>query len=223
MKNHNVKIKSIKHITHDVLQIDTEKPYQFSFIPGQAAHVSIDKKGWENKKRPFTFTSLPQDNDLQFIIKTYTSHNGVTAKLLELKPNDEFILHDVFGTINYKNEGLFIAGGAGITPFISILRYLKSKNEIGDNKLIFANKTKSDIILKNEFSNILGENFINILSEEKAEGYPYGFITEDFLRTYLSDLTGNIYLCGPPAMMDALEKILSNLNIDEKLIVKERF
>jgi ferredoxin-NADP reductase len=223
MKNHYVKIKSIQHITHDVLQIDTEKPHQFTFIPGQGTSVCINKKGWENKKRPFTFTSLPQDDYLQFIIKTYSSNNRVTDKLLQLKPNDELILHDVFGTITYNHEGLFIAGGAGITPFISILRDLKSKNEIGDNKLIFANKTKSDIILKDELTGMLGDNFINILSEEKAEGYPYGFITEDFLRTNVPEITGNIYLCGPPAMINAMEIILPSLNIDEKLIIKEKY
>jgi len=223
MNTYCVKIKSTKYITHDVLQIDTEKPHQFTFIPGQGTYVSINKKGWENKKRPFTFTSIPHDNDLQFIIKIYSSHNSVTDELLQLKPNDELILHDVFGAIIYKNEGLFIAGGAGITPFISILRDLKSRNEIGDNKLIFANKTISDVILMEELSNMLNENFINILSEEKVVGYPYGFITEDFLRRNIPDLKGNIYLCGPPAMMDSLERILSNLNIDEKLIIKEKF
>ena len=65
---------------------------------------------------------------------------------LELNVNDELIPHDVFGTITYKWKAFFIAGGAGVTPFISILRYLISRNEIRNNKLIFANKTRKDII-----------------------------------------------------------------------------
>ena len=146
MKNITVKIISIGHITHDVLQIFTEKPKELSFTPGQAAEISINKDGWQDEKRPFTFTSLPNDDYLQFTIKTYPAHKGVTNELLQLKKNDELILHDVFGAIAYKNEGIFIAGGAGVTPFISIFRYLRSKNEIGDNKLIFANKTKDDLI-----------------------------------------------------------------------------
>ena len=168
MKNHNVEIKSIRQITRDVLQIDAMIPQQLDFTPGQATEISINKECWQNEKRPFTFTSLPSDDYLQFTIKTYPSHKGVTNESLQLKKNNELILHDVFGTIAYKGEGRFIAGGAGITPFISIFRPLRSKNEIGDNKLIFANKTIDDIILKHEFESILGNNFINILSDEEA-------------------------------------------------------
>ena len=156
MEQHNVKIKLIENVTHDVLKIKTEKPLQFNFIPGQATDVSINKDGWENKGRPFTFTCLPDNDYIEFIIKTYPSHKGVTNELLHLKTNDELILHDVFGSIAYKGEGVFIAGGAGVTPFISIFRYLQSKFKIGNNKLIFANKTKADIILEDEFKNILG-------------------------------------------------------------------
>ena len=221
MENLNVKILSIGHVTHDVLQIFTEKPQQLDFNPGQATEISINKEGWQNERRPFTFTSLPSDDYLQFTIKTYPSHKGVTNELLRLKKNDKLILHDVFGAIAYKSEGFFIAGGAGVTPFISIFRYLKSKNEIGNNKLIFANKTKDDIILKHEFESILGKNFINILSDEMAEGYEHGFISENFLKANIADFNKNFYLCGPPPMMDAMEKILSNLHVDEKLIIKE--
>jgi Flavodoxin reductases (ferredoxin-NADPH reductases) family 1 len=223
MKNLIIKIISIGHITHDVLQIFTEKPQQLDFTPGQATEISINKDGWQNEKRPFTFTSLPNDDYLQFTIKTYPLHKDVTNELLQLKANDELILNDVFGAIAYKNEGVFIAGGAGVTPFISIFRYLKSKNNIGDNKLIFANKTRDDIILKYEFNFALGENFINILSGEEEKGYAHGYITENFLKAHITDFNKNIYLCGPPPMMDAVEKILFNLHIDEKLIIKEAF
>jgi len=222
MKQHLVKIKSIKHITHDVLQIVTEKPKQYNFTPGQATEVSINKPDWKEKKNPFTFTCLPEDDFLEFNIKTYPAHKGVTNKLLTLKKDDELILHDVFGAISYKGEGVFIAGGAGITPFISIFRYLHSKNEIGDNKLIFANKKKEDIILSTEFKGLLGKNFINILSDEKVEGYAHGQITEDFLKAYINDTIKNVYVCGPPPMMEAILKQLSNLRIDKKIITVEK-
>ena len=137
--------------------------------------------------------------------------------------NDELILHDVFGAIAYKGEGVFIAGGAGVTPFISIFRYLQSKNEIGNNKLIFANKTKGDIILAHEFKKLLGKNFINILSDEKADGYANGQITEDFIKANSGGINKIFYICGPPPMMDSMEKYLSNLHIPVKSIVKEVF
>jgi len=223
MEKYLVKIKSIQHITHDVLKIVVQKPQHFNFIPGQATEVAINKDGWKDKKRPFTFTSLPDDDFLQFTIKTYPEHEGVTNELLQLKKSDELILHEVFGTISYKGEGVFIAGGAGVTPFISILRYLQSKNKIGDNKLIFANKTKEDIILQQEFKSLLGKNFINILSDEKTVEYSQGQITESFLKANISNFKQQFYLCGPPPMMEAVQKQLSNLGISKKSITVEKF
>ena len=221
MKHNIVKILSIKHITHDVMQLVTEKPEECNFTPGQATEVSINKPDWKGKKNPFTFTCLPENNFLEFSIKTYPAHKGVTNELLKLKKDDELILHDVFGAISYKGEGVFIAGGAGVTPFISIFRDLHAKNEIGNNKLIFANKTKADILLEQEFTELLGKNFINILSDEKAEGYANGQITEEFLKTYVNDTTQNVYVCGPPPMMEAVQKQLSNLLISKKTITVE--
>ncbi len=218
-----IKIKSIQHINHDVLQIVTEKPNNYYFIPGQATEIAINKNGWKNEKRPFTFTSLPDNDYLEFTIKTYPSHKSVTNELLKIKKDDELILHDVFGAINYKGEGVFIAGGAGVTPFISIFRYLHSKNEIGESKLIFANKTKEDIILEQEFKNLLGNNFINILSEEKSNGYTNGFITMDFLQDNFGGINQYFYLCGPQPMIEFVEKQLQDLNVGEKHIIKEEF
>jgi ferredoxin-NADP reductase len=221
MEKYLVKIKSIRHITHDVLQIVADKPAGYKFTPGQATEISINKDGWTEQARPFTFTCLPGDDYLEFTIKTYPANKGVTNELLKLKTDDELILHEVFGAISYKGEGMFIAGGAGVTPFISIFRYLQSKNKIGNNKLLFANKTKADIILEKEFNGLLGKNFINILSGEKVEGFAYGQITKDFLKEYVNDFTKHIYLCGPPPMMDAVLKQLSALGIDENIIIVE--
>ena len=150
MERHIVKIREIENTTHDVLKIVTEKPRNYSFTPGQATDIIINKKDLTDKKNPYTFTSLPKDDFLEFTIKIYPSRDGLTNDLQELKVDDELILHEVFGAIHYKGEGTFIAGGAGVTPFISILRDLESKNEIGGNTLLFANKTKEDIILEEE-------------------------------------------------------------------------
>jgi ferredoxin-NADP reductase len=218
---HIVKILSIGHVTHDVLRIVAEKPQPFSFKPGQAADIAINKADWRNEKRPFTFTGLPDYNYLEFTIKTYPSRNGVTNELLQLKKDDELIVADVFGAIEYKGPGIFIAGGAGVTPFISIFRDLHAKNEIGDNKLLFANKTKGDIILEQEFRKVLGKNFVSILSDEKAEGMLHGFITEDILKSHGLGTRQHVYVCGPPPMMESIEKQLARLRVDEKLIVKE--
>jgi ferredoxin-NADP reductase len=223
MAEHYVKVNVIEKITPDVLHIVTEKPAGFKFIPGQASEISINKDDWYNEKRPFTFVCLPDKDYLEFTIKTYPSHKGVTNELLKLKKEDELILHDVFGTINYKGEGVFIAGGAGVTPFIAIFRWLKSKNKIGSNKLILANKTQADIILRKEFEKLLDDNFINILSQEKTDEYAHGYITKDFLAKHIDDVKKYFYVCGPPGMMDEVEKHLASLHVKEELIIKEIF
>jgi len=223
MKQYIVKIQSIKHITHDVLQLVTERPENYNFAPGQATHIAINKPGWKAKRNPFTFTCLPEDDFLEFTIKTYPEHKGVTNELLKLKEDDELMLEEVFGAISYKGEGVFIAGGAGVTPFISIFRDLHAKNKVGNNTLIFANKTKADILLEKEFTDLLGKNFITILSDEKTDGYANGQITEDFLKAYVNSTTQHVYVCGPPPMMEAVQKQLSNLHIPKKVIVVEAF
>src|ERR1035437_792522 len=101
-KQHTVRVKSVDRITRDVLRIVTEKPDGYLFTPGQATEVSINKEGWRGQKRPFTFTCLPDDEYLEFTIKTYPAKKGVTNELLQLEKNDELILHDVFGAIHYK-------------------------------------------------------------------------------------------------------------------------
>jgi len=222
MDKQPVKIKSIQHATHDVLRIVTEKPKELVFVPGQATEIFLDKTGWEKEGRPFTFTCLPNDDHLEFMIKTYPGHEGVTNELLKLEPGDKLLVNDIFGAINYKGEGTFIAGGAGITPFVAILRNLKAQGKLGNNRLLFANKTVSDIILEKEFTEMLDKNFINLLSEEESEKYAHGYITADFIKKN-TDLNGYFYVCGPPKMMEAIEKQLIGLQIHENSIVKEEF
>lgn len=221
MESHIVKIKSIDKITPDVVKIVLEKPAKYIFTPGQATEIAINKPEWTEEKRPFTFTSLPVDNDLEFTIKTYPSHKGVTNELLNLIPGDELILHDVWGAIAYKGEGVFIAGGAGITPFLSIFRHLHTLNKIAGNKLIFANKTKADIIHEQELKDLLGDSFINILSDEAITGYEHGMITQNFLKENIGSLDKIFYVCGPPPMMDAIQGYLTNLGVGEKAVVVE--
>jgi ferredoxin-NADP reductase len=221
MEEHIVRIINIEQVTHDVKRFQVEKPEGYSFIPGQATEISVNSDEFKDKKNPFTFTCLNSAPYLEFTIKIYPSHNGVTNALSKLKIGDELIIRDVWGAISYKGKGVFIAGGAGITPFISIFRDLETKNEVLGNRVIFANKTRADIILDNEFRKLLGPAFINILSEEKAEGYHYGLITKDFLLNHIGDFSGKIYICGPPLMIDMLLKQLADLGLDKNSITLE--
>lgn len=221
MEEYAVKISGIKQVTHDVKRFQIEKPEGYSFMPGQATDVSINRPGLKDEKRPFTFTCLNSAPYLEFTIKIYASHNGITKELGSLKPGDELIIRDVWGAINYKGKGVFIAGGAGITPFISIFRDLQTKNEIPGNKLLFANKTKADIILEQEFKTLLDKDFINILSDEKADGYFNGLINMEFLKATIGDLNKRFYVCGPPPMMDAVLKILADTGVGQNSVTLE--
>lgn len=218
-----VKLLSNEHVTHDVIHIVAEKPEGLQFHPGQAADISINKPEWEKEIRPFTFTSLPEDEHIEFTIKTYPSHEGVTNQLLSLGNGDELIIHEVFGAISYVGEGVFIAGGAGVTPFISIFKYLEAKNQIGNNKLLFANKTKADIILEDKFDKLLGKNFINVLSQESLLKYEHGYISAELIKKYIDSSTEYFYICGPDPMMEAIEKDLKSLGIKDESIIKEAF
>lgn len=222
MEEHIVKILNIEQLTHDVKRFQVEKPGGYSFIPGQATEVSVNTPALRDKKNPFTFTCLNSAPYLEFIIKIYPQHNGVTNELNKLKPGSEIIIRDVWGDIAYKGEGVFIAGGAGITPFISILRDIHRKKEIADNILVYANKTRADIILECELKGLMGNAFINILSDEKAEGYYYGMINEEFLKANIPVFYKKFYLCGPPPMMDSLLKQLASLGVPLSSIVMEK-
>jgi len=221
MEGFIVKIRNIGQVTHDTLQIVMDKPFGYHFNPGQATEVAINKKGWEQERRPFTFTNLPGDDHLELIIKTYPSHQGVTQEMRNLQPGDELIIQEVWGAIAYKGEGVFIAGGAGITPFLSIFRHLKSQNKMNGNRLIFANKMRADIIRGDELSSLLGDSFINILSHESAPGYFEGQISKEFLKEQIPEKAGKIYVCGPPPMMEAVTGCLVALGIEENALVVE--
>ncbi len=221
MEEHIVKILSIEKVTHDVKKITVEKPEGYGFIPGQATEVAVNKINYKDKKRPFTFTGLNEWKNLEFTIKIYKDHNGITDEIGKLIPGDELIIHDVWGAINYKGHGVFIAAGAGVTPFIAIFRDLKRKNDLKMNKLIFSNKTSDDIILKNEFIEILGENFINLLTREKNNEYRFGRINESFLKEQIIDFNQNFYICGPDKFVQEINSILVKLGARPDSVVFE--
>ncbi|MFL5731497.1 MAG: FAD-binding oxidoreductase [Cytophagaceae bacterium] len=218
---YKARIVHITQVTHDTKSFILEKPDGYKFIPGNATEVSINKEGFVNEKRAFTFTSLNDDQHLEFIIKIYKSHNGVTKEFGKLKKGDELIIGDSWGVLEYKGPGYFIAGGAGITPFIAILRQLKKENKLNGNKLLFSNKTSKDIILIRELIDAFGKDVVFTLTGEDKEGYDHGYIDERFLKKEVSDFHKQFYLCGPPAMVDELSKTLAKLGASPAAVIFE--
>jgi ferredoxin-NADP reductase len=218
MEQHIVTIQSIQRVTHNVKQYRLDKPAGYRFEPGQATEVSINKEGWEKKKRPFTFTCLNDDSYLEFTIKSYHDHDGVTHQLDSLQPGDELIIRDVWGAIAYRGEGYFIAGGAGITPFIAIMRQLKKDNKVGSNTLFFSNKTSGDIILKDELGSTFKPGHLHhIITGETALR-----IDKDFLTWHVEDFSKPFYVCGPDKMVAGINETLIALGAKPDMVVFEK-
>lgn len=220
---HKIKIQEIGFITHNVLQIQTDRPSGYDFNPGQACEMSIDQPKWKEEKRPFTFTSLPDDGYLQFTIKVYPDHKGVTDQLQTLEQGDSLLISDSWGAISYEGPGVFLAGGAGVTPFIAIIKDLARKGNLEGNKLIFGNKREHDIILQSDFEKWLGKDFINILSDEHSSKFTHGVIDKLYIKDQVGDLDKKFYVCGPPPMMDSVYNALLDLDVPKKNIITEDF
>lgn len=209
-----VKIIQTGFITRNVKRFVVEKPEGFSYLPGQAADVSINKPGFQEEIRPFTFTSVNQDPYLEFTIKIYSDHEGVTNELAKLSAGDELILGDVFGTITYQGPGLYLAGGAGITPFIAIFRQLQLDNNLNGNTLLFANRTPEDIILKDELEQLLAERCIHVIAPD--------YIDSELLQGYINPQNQYYYICGPEKFNAAMVDNLQRSGVASSKIILEK-
>ncbi len=212
--SHTLPVLDIAEVTHDVRRIRLQKPDGYKFVPGQATEVAVDKDGWREEKRPFTFTCLPEDTYLEFTIKIYPDHDGVTGQIGKLHNGDHLILEDPWGTIQYKGKGCFVAGGAGITPFIAIIRDLKRNGELEGNTLIFSNKAERDIILRKEFEQSKELKCLFTVTDQPNSDLPNTFIDKGYLQKHIQDFRQNFYVCGPPPMMDQVMDALKELGAD---------
>lgn len=219
---HIVKIISLHDVTHNVRQYRFTKPKGYQFEPGQATDVSINQEDWKDQVRPFTFTCLNSEDYLEFTIKSYHDHDGVTNHLSSLHVGDELIIRDVWGAITYKGEGYFLAGGAGITPFLAILRQLNKDDKIAGNQLYFSNKFAKDIILKEELDGILGDHVHYLVTQEDHPVYTKGRIDKAFLTSVITDLSKPFYICGPDKMVSDLAQTLQELGASAESVVFEK-
>lgn len=222
MANYKVKIIDITPLVSKVFKIKTDKPSGYQFKPGQATEVSLVYDGWENEKRPFTFTCLPSDNFLEFTIKTYPEHEGVTKRIATIGIGDELEIGDAWGTIQYKGEGVFIAGGAGVTPFLAIFRDLNQKGQLGHNQLLFSNKYEDEIICFEELKSLLGNRMINTITQQKEPELPKGRIDKNFLQQHIKNFDKPFYVCGPQGFINEITHILKSLGAKADTVVLEK-
>lgn len=217
-----IRLLMSEFLTHDVKRFVVSRPAGFKFHPGQGVELSINTPQEKAERRPFTPTSLADDQVLEFTIKGYPDHKGVTQALHGLPPGSELLMTEPFGTIQYQGPGVFIAGGAGITPFLAILRECARRDALADQTLMFSNKTHDDIICEKELRHYFKQRCILTCTQESTQGYEQRRIDKAFLTEKLNNFDQNFYVCGPPGFMKSVNAALKDLGADPQSLVFER-
>jgi len=218
---HRLKILKTGYVTHDVKRFVLEKPKDFEYRPGEAAHLSADIPAWKDKAHPFTFTSLNDWPELEFTIKIYKEHAGVTNQLSKLKPGDHILLHDTFTTFDYRGPGVFIAGGAGLTPFMAIFRALYASDNMRGVALLYSNKTTNDIIYHDQLTKMLGAAYKNVFTREGVIGFRERRIDRNTLIDIIGDFSHRFYVCGPPDFIENVSGALLDLGAETESLILE--
>ncbi len=215
---HFVKIFSIEKISKNVKRFRIEKPRDYKFVSGQ--HVKFLILGTD-VKRLFSISSPAYENYLEFMARIHEDREGGTKQFDNLKISEELMISDASGKIKYIGNGIFIAGGIGISPLVSILRDLNKQKKLEENKLFYMDKTKDDLVLDKELKNMLGENVVFTLTRERTEGYLHGKIDKKFLEEHIENFNQKFYLCGPAKFVLDIKKSLVELGAKKEEIVSE--
>lgn len=225
------KLTHIETDTHDTKTFRFELPAHatLDMLPGDFLYVHATING-KAIKRPYTPSSLPGTTGFfDLTVKRYDA--GVVSKYLHDQRIGETVLMSGPNTGGHWVDGMaervgFVAGGTGITPMISIIRWILTRKIDAELFLLFANKTESDIIFREEWERDL-RDYPNFHCRHVLEQPPPGWtgstgrITLDLLRHYLPPPAPDtcVFLCGPPPMVDSLEVTLKELGYPEQAII----
>ncbi len=213
-------IISIKQETHDVKTFRFNKPNEFSFISGQYCLVSfVDQDGG----RPFTFSNNPTSDYIELTIKKI---GEFTKELFKLKVGNKLVIDGPKESVlrfdgSIKDNIVFLAGGSGITPFMSIIRYIVNKRLHNKIILLYSNRTTKDIIYKKELDKIDSIDVIYFITNEIVKNLRYESrrVDKELVRKHVKDVNDYLwYICGPPRMVDAMKNILNELSVDKEKI-----
>lgn len=218
--SHRITLLNVLQITPDTRHYVFTRPDDYAFTPGQATELALDLDGWRDEGRPFTFTGDPDAGILAFIIKSYPDHKGVTAKLATSMPGATALIGDVWGAIEDRGPGVFLAAGAGITPFIPILQARARAGTLQGCALHFANKTQDDVILRDYWRGLDDLDTAFVFSDPAGDT-PARRIDGAYLDGALPDYDRRFYVCGPPPMEDALVAHLKDRGVADMDIIRE--
>ena len=209
-------------VTHDTRRFVLERPRGFRFEPGQGVELTIERDPWKGEGHPFTPTCLAEDQALELTVKRYPEREGFTAALHGLEPGAPLALSDPFGTIAYKGPGVFIAAGAGITPFLAILRRLAADHRLDGHALLFSNKTEDDVICGPELRQYLGSRAVFTFTRGHHGADEGRHIDSGFLHGHVDRFDRFFYVCGPPAFVESVNADLLSLGAHPDQLIYER-
>ncbi|MFA6424523.1 MAG: ferric reductase-like transmembrane domain-containing protein [Candidatus Magasanikbacteria bacterium] len=220
-------VENIIQETKDTFTIVVKPEKKLNFKAGQFCFLRINKNKL-HARHPFSMSSAPQDHNLQFTIKMAGRFTDTASKI---NKGDEILTDGPFGRFIEKGDKknlVFIAGGVGITPFMSIIRDHVIQNNPRKITLLYGSKTTEDVIFKNELNNIKNDWFkvVHVLSEDQTTPAPYehGRIDENLIKKYISNFSNSLfYICGPEEMKSSVIQTLLNNGVDKKDIIFEDF
>jgi propane monooxygenase reductase component len=221
------RVEAVEELTSDIrrlhLRVEDDEP--FVFKPGQ--YVDIHVPGHEGEHRSFSMANT-NAGELEFMIKLYPG--GRFSGLLEdgaIKPGDELQVTGPYGVFTLRSSSprrlLFIGGGAGMAPILSLLRSLSDTGSEREATYYYGARTEADLFHLQELSG-LPCGFVPALSEDSN-----GWVGEAGLITDVVDrLEGDItevdaYVCGPPPMVEAAIALLEAKGVPENHIYFDKF
>lgn len=227
-------LKSARLVTKGTYEFIFGKPSGLKFLPGQylewmLPHAQTDDRG---ARRYFTIASSPTEADIKLAVR-FPDIGISTYKqsLLSLKLGEVIIASQLAGDFILPKEVdkklAFVAGGIGVTPFLSHLAYMRDTETKFDTVLFYCNNTKSDIAYRPEldaFSTELPLKVVHVLAKEAGAGFESGFLTTAIIKRQTPDFAERYwYLSGPPGMVNAYRALLRALKVPPKQIICDFF
>lgn len=207
------------------------------FVPGQYMEWTLphEKSDTRGTRRYFTIASSPTEKDFLLGIKTFPEGSTYKKALAALQPGELMAAAQVAGDFvlpkDPKEKLVFMAGGIGVTPFRSMLKYLIDKNEQRDIVLIYLNKVASEIAYTDvleEANKRLNVKVVFVLTDPgAATGHPWaegGPCDAVLIQKYIPDYKERkFYISGPHGMVSAFEQMLKGMGVSTKRIIVDFF
>ncbi|MBM9535799.1 ferredoxin reductase family protein [Desulfobulbus alkaliphilus] len=204
----------------------------FAYAPGQFAFIRIRSAGVRSEEHPFTIASSPQrPKELEFVIRLC---GDWTRSIATVQPGDQISIDGPYGIFSHFRcnghaELVMIAGGIGITPMLSMLRYMADSNDHRKITLIWSNKTKDDVVLVDTFreleSRLPGLRMHLFFTRGPEAATTGDRLNRVILERLLMDSGRDaaVFICGPEGMMAGVAKVLPGLGFSHQRIFTERF